>query len=76
MKLRTLAENAIVVIGLFFFGVIGGFVLLMFLEPSFSVSEWTEYAVGEARMRTVVFGVVAGYAMGIIAGIALKEEEE
>jgi hypothetical protein len=76
MRLGTLAENAIVVIGLFFFGVIGGFVLQMFLEPSFSISEWTEQAVADARMRTIVFGVVGGYVMGIVAGIAVKEEEE
>jgi len=76
MKLRTLAENTIVVIGLFFFGVIGGFLLQLFLEPSFSISEWTEQAVADARIRTIVFGVVGGYVMGIVAGIALKEEEE
>jgi RsiW-degrading membrane proteinase PrsW (M82 family) len=76
MRLRTLAENVVVVVGLFFFGLIGGFLLQMLLEPSFSVSEWTEQAVADARLRTIVFGVVGGYVMGVIAGIALKEEEE
>ncbi len=76
MKPRTLAENVVVVAGLLGFGIIGGLVLSLFLNQWWPVQGVDDEAISAAGVRGVVFGAIGGYVMGIVAGFALKEEEE
>lgn len=75
MNPRVLAENLVVVFGLFGFGIILSLLIQLFIGPSFPISEESPDPFADATWKGIIFGCIGGYVMGVIAGIAIKEEE-